>query len=68
VGFSRVDLASHKRGYPALLDITNGEPVGALVFAQNAVAGSVWTRDGADFIRPSHIRRWRRIHFITAKL
>jgi molybdopterin/thiamine biosynthesis adenylyltransferase len=46
VGFSRVDLASHKRGYPALLDITNGEPVGALVFAQNAVAGSVWTRDG----------------------
>ena len=46
VGFSRVDLASHKRGYPALLDITDGRPVGALVFAQNAVAGSVWTRDG----------------------
>jgi hypothetical protein len=46
VGFSRVDLESHKRGYPALLDITNGGPVGALVFARNAVAGSVWTRKG----------------------
>jgi hypothetical protein len=46
VDFSRVDLESHKRGYPALLDITNGGPVGALVFAQNAVAGSVWTREG----------------------
>lgn len=46
VGFSRVDLESHKRGYPALLDIVNGKPVGALVFAQNAIAGSVWTRTG----------------------
>jgi len=46
VDFSRVDLESHKRGYPALLDIVNGRPVGALVFAQNAVAGSVWTREG----------------------
>lgn len=46
VDFSSVDLESHKRGYPALLDITNGGPVGALVFAQNAVAGSIWTRNG----------------------
>ena len=46
VAFSRDDLASHRRGYPALLDITNGGPVGALVFARNAVAGSVWTREG----------------------
>lgn len=46
VAFSDVDLASHKRGYPALLDITGGGPVGALVFAENAVAGEIWTRDG----------------------
>lgn len=46
VDFSCVDLESHKRGYPALLDIINGEPVGALVFAQNAVAGSIWTQNG----------------------
>jgi molybdopterin/thiamine biosynthesis adenylyltransferase len=46
VNFSRVDLASHQRGYPSLLDITSGGPVGALVFAENAVAGSVWTREG----------------------
>ena len=42
VTFSGVDMASHRRGYPALLDILNGPPVGALVFAQNAVAGDIW--------------------------
>lgn len=46
VDFSGDDLASHNRGYPALLDITKGGPVGALVFAKNAVAGDIWTRDG----------------------
>src|SRR6266700_923868 len=35
VAFSLDDLASHERGYPALLDLTQGMPVGALVFAQN---------------------------------
>ena len=42
VGFSGPDMASHKRGYPALLDIARGMPVGALVFAQSAVAGDLW--------------------------
>jgi hypothetical protein len=42
VEFSQVDRESHQRGYPALLDITRGGPVGALVFAQNAVAGEIW--------------------------
>jgi molybdopterin/thiamine biosynthesis adenylyltransferase len=46
VGFSGTDLQSHRRGYPALLDIVNGPPVGALVFANNAVAGQIWTRNG----------------------
>lgn len=46
VAFSSTDIDSHQRGYPALLDITNGGPVGALVFAQNAVAGEIWTRKG----------------------
>ncbi len=45
VQFSNDDMASHARGYPALLDITNGGPVGALVFARNAVAGDIWTAD-----------------------
>lgn len=44
VSFSPDDTASHQRGYPALLDIMDGGPVGALVFAQNAVAGEVWRR------------------------
>lgn len=46
VGFSGTDLQSHQRGYPALLDITSGGPVGALVFAENAVAGEIWTPTG----------------------
>jgi hypothetical protein len=42
VGFSRVDLESHQRGYPTLLDLTQGIPVGALVFATCAAAGDIW--------------------------
>lgn len=44
VEFSTVDLQSHERGYRALLDIS-GNPVGALVLAENAVAGDIWTPD-----------------------
>src|SRR5262249_9216596 len=43
VEFSPDDLASHQRGYPALVDILKGGPVGGLVFARNAVAGDLWT-------------------------
>src|SRR5262249_2515881 len=42
VGFSSVDLASHQRGYPALLDLMQGVAVGALVFATQAAAGDIW--------------------------
>lgn len=42
VGFSGDDWASQQRGYPALLDVTGGIPVGALVIAENAVAGNIW--------------------------
>jgi len=43
VAFSDDDLASHERGYPALLDICNGGPVGALVFSPSGAAGDIWT-------------------------
>lgn len=46
VGFSNVDLSSHARGYPSLVSINDGIPVGALVFADNAVAGDIWHEDG----------------------
>src|SRR5438270_11705847 len=46
VDFSGADLRSHERGYPALLDIS-GHAVGALVFAENAIAGDIWTPDRA---------------------
>lgn len=46
VRFSEPDLRSHERGYPALLDIARGVPVGALVLASEALAGDIWTPDG----------------------
>lgn len=46
VEFSRTDLASHERGYPAIRDILNGPPAGGLVFAHHAVAGDIWFSDG----------------------
>ena len=52
VSFSGDDLNSQQRGYPAIVQMT-GKPVTALVFAENAVAGNVWTTDGIltlDFI------------------
>lgn len=46
VQFSSDDLASHERGYPALLDLIKGPSIGALVFAENAVAGDIWLPGG----------------------
>ena len=45
VAFSLDDLASHERGYPALVEVTRGMPVGALVLAKAAVAGELWFAD-----------------------
>jgi|HubBroStandDraft_4_1064222.scaffolds.fasta_scaffold00333_21 hypothetical protein len=45
VTFSSIDLMSHERGYPALLQLI-GAPVGALVFARRAIAGDIWLTDG----------------------
>lgn len=42
VDFSAIDLESHERGYPTLLDVIRGQPVGALVFSTGAVAGDIW--------------------------
>ena len=46
VAFSRIDLESHERGYPALLDIGGGIPVGALVYGHRSVAADIWMPDG----------------------
>ena len=47
VGFSQVDIESHERGYPALLDIGRGVPVGALVYGRRSVAADIWLPDGS---------------------
>jgi len=42
VAFSGIDLQTHERGFPALLDIAQDKPVGGLVFADDCVAGDIW--------------------------
>ena len=50
VGFSSVDLASHRRGYPAIVDILDGPPAGGLVFADRAVAGDIWVSTAKQLV------------------
>lgn len=67
VGFSRVDMSSHERGYPALLDIARGMPVGALVFAENAVEGDIWFPGGRrSALRRATVLGWHRRHLFHA--
>jgi hypothetical protein len=47
VGFSDIDIRSHERGYPALLQIAKGMPVGALVLGRRAVQADLWMPDGS---------------------
>jgi len=46
VGFSAIDYDSHERGYPALLQIARGVPVGALVFGRRSLQADLWRSDG----------------------
>jgi molybdopterin/thiamine biosynthesis adenylyltransferase len=46
VGFSQIDLDSHERGYPALLQVSRGMPVGALVFGLRSIEADIWMADG----------------------
>lgn len=48
VAFSTIDLESHKRGYPALLQITRGMPVGALVFGRRSIEADIWLPEGTQ--------------------
>jgi len=59
VAFSPDDMRSHERGYPALLDITDGGPVGALVFAKSAAAGDIWTTAGRHTVDEVHVTGMR---------
>lgn len=46
VGFSRIDLDSHERGYPALLQIARGMPVGGAVFGRRSLEVDLWLPSG----------------------
>ena len=47
VGFSSIDFESHERGYPALLQIARGMPVGALVLGHRSMQADLWMPDGS---------------------
>jgi hypothetical protein len=47
VNFSSIDFQSHRRGYPALLQIAKGMPVGALVFGRRSLQADLWMLDGS---------------------
>jgi hypothetical protein len=47
VSFSQIDLRSHERGYPALRDIADGMPVGALVLGRRSIEMDLWMPDGS---------------------
>ncbi len=47
VAFSRIDLDSHERGYPALLQIARGMPVGGIVFGRRSAEVDLWLPSGA---------------------
>jgi len=66
VGFSSDDFDSHERGYPALRDIARGMPVGALVFAREAVAGDIWLPDGSRVALDSAAIIGRRLRQIAS--
>jgi molybdopterin/thiamine biosynthesis adenylyltransferase len=46
VAFSSIDLQSHERGYPALLQIAKGMPVGGLVFGHRSCQADLWLPSG----------------------
>ena len=49
VGFSQIDMASHERGYPALVDIGRGIPVGALVLGRQSMEADIWMPSGQRY-------------------
>ncbi|WP_228563246.1 ThiF family adenylyltransferase [Catenulispora rubra] len=58
VEFSGLDMASHDRAYPAIVQMTD-RPVGGLVFARHAAAGDVFMPDGTrsaltEVVVPTH--------------
>src|SRR4051794_28172137 len=46
VAFSGIDLESHERGYPALLQIAKGMPVGGLVLGRRSMEVDLWLPSG----------------------
>lgn len=68
VGFSHVDLQSHQRGYPALLQIAKGMPVGALVFGHRSVQADLWLPDGTRLDLEHAVVVGNAIQYLTPSL
>jgi len=67
VDFSQIDLDSHERGYPALLQIARGIPVGALVFGRRSVAADLWVSNTVRTTVDDFVVVGRTIQRLTSK-
>ena len=65
VDFSRIDLESHERGYPALLQIAKGMPVGGIVFGQRSMQLDLWLPSGNRLCLDEAIVVGNTIHRLT---
>ncbi len=67
VGFSQIDLDSHERGYPALLQISRGVPVGALVLGRRSMQADIWLPGGVRMALEHAIVVGKTIQRLTAE-
>lgn len=67
VGFSGIDISSHERGYPALLDIASGMPVGALVLGHRSMEADLWLPSGKRLSLTEAVIIGQSIERITAR-
>lgn len=65
VDFSGIDLGSHDRGYPALLQIAKGMPVGALVLGQRSMQADIWLPSGSRLQLTEAVVVGNTIHRLT---
>jgi hypothetical protein len=65
VAFSRIDLESHQRGYPALLQIAKGMPVGGIVFGQHSIQVDLWLPSGHRLVLDEAVVVGNTIHRLT---
>lgn len=65
VAFSHIDIQSHERGYPALLQIAKGMPVGGLVLGKRSMQMDLWIPGGQRLTLEEAVVVGNTIHRLT---